>query len=159
MENLVFVSGRLTADSDIKCYESGKCKATFTLAVDGYFNKEKYTSFFKCELWGKQAEFAAEYFKKGKNVSVYGEMKDNEYNGKMYYSIVCKTANFASSQIVIKGAIVSAKDNKITIQIDDDLIEAECYLKEINKEPMEQTFVLNFGFKDYKPVYSVVSIF
>lgn len=82
MENLVFISGRLTADSDIIYYESGRCKATFTLAVDGYFNKEKITSFIKCEAWGKQAEFAAEYFKKGKNVSVYGEMKDSEYNGK-----------------------------------------------------------------------------
>lgn len=159
MENLVFISGRLTADIDIKYYESGKCKATFTLAVDGYFNKEKITSFIKCEAWGKQAEFAAEYFEKGKNVSVYGKMKDNEYNGKMYYSIVCKTANFASSQIVIKGMINDVSDKKIKIHVGNDLIEAECYLKDVKAELKEKTIVLNLGFKDYKPVYSVISIF
>lgn len=159
MENLVFISGRLTADSDIKYYESGKCKATFTLAVDGYFNKEKITSFIKCEAWGKQAEFAAEYFKKGKNISVFGELTSNEYNGKMYYSINCKTANFASSQIVIKGMINEVNDKKIKIHAGNDLIEAECYLKDVKAELKEKTIVLNLGFKDYKPVYSVVSIF
>lgn len=158
MKNLVFITGRLTVDSEIKYYESGKCKTTFSLALDSHMNKEKFTTFIKCELWGRQAEFAAEYFKKGKAVSVFGELTNREYEGKTYYAVNCKTANFASSQIVVKGAIISAKDNKITIQIDDDLIEAECYLKEINKEPMEQTFVLNLGFKDYKPVYSVVAI-
>lgn len=159
MENLVFISGRLIADSDIKYYESGKCKATFTLAVDGYFNKEKITSFIKCEVWGKQAEFAAEYFKKGKNISVFGELTSNEYNGKMYYSINCKTANFASSQIVIKGMINDVNDKKIKIHVGNDLIEAECYLKDVKAELKEKTIVLNLGFKDYKPVYSVVSIF
>lgn len=159
MENLVFVSGRLTADSEIMYFTSGKCKATFTLAVDGYFNKEKITSLMKCEAWGKQAEFAAEYFKKGKNISVFGELTSNEYNGKMYYSIVCKTANFASSQIVIKGMINEVNDKKIKIHVGNDLIEAECYLKDVKAELKEKTFVLNLGFKDYKPVYSVVSIF
>lgn len=159
MENLVFVSGRLTADSEIMYFTSGKCKATFTIAVDGYFNKEKYTSFFKCELWDKQAEFVAEYFKKGKNISVFGELTSNEYNGKMYYSIVCKTANFASSQIVIKGMINDVSDKKIKIHVGNDLIEAECYLKDVKAELKEKTFVLNLGFKDYKPVYSVILIF
>lgn len=159
MENLVFISGRLTADSEIMYFESGKCKATFTLAVDGYFNKEKITSFIKCEAWGKQAEFAAEYFKKGKNVSVFGELTSNEYNGKMYYSINCKTANFASSQIVIKGMINDVSDKKMKIHVGNNLIEAECYLKDVKAELKEKTIVLNLGFKDYAPVYSVVSIF
>lgn len=159
MENLVFVSGRLTADSEIMYFTSGKCKATFTLAVDGYFNKGKITSFIKCEAWGKQAEFAAEYFKKGKNISVFGELTSNEYNGKMYYSIVCKTANFASSQMVVMGMVNEVADKKIKIHVGNDLIEAECYLKDVKAELKEKTIVLNLGFKDYKPVYSVVSIF
>ena len=159
MENLVFISGRLTADSDIMYYESGKCKAIFTLAVDGYFNKEKITSFIKCEAWGKQAEFAAEYFKKGKNISVFGELTSNEYNGKRYYSINCKTANFASSQIVVKGIIDDIDDKTIYINIGEgESIKAECFIKDL-KVDEEKTFVLNLGFKDYKPVYSVISIF
>lgn len=158
MKNLVFATGRLTNDCEIQYFESGKVKATFTLAVDNYMNKEKFTSFINCEIWNKKAEFAAEYFKKGKNISVFGELTSNEYNGKMYYSIVCKTANFASSQIVIKGMINEVSDKKIKIHIGNDLIEAECYLKDVKAELKEKTFVLNLGFKDYKPVYSVISI-
>lgn len=108
---------------------------------------------------GKAGGICSGVFQKGKNVSVYGEMKDNEYNGKMYYSIVCKTANFASSQIVIKGMINDVSDKKIKIHVGNDLIEAECYLKDVKAELKEKTIVLNLGFKDYKPVYSVVSIF
>ena len=159
MNNLVFITGRLTKDCDIQYYESGKVKSKFTLAVDSYMNKEKFTSFINCEIWGKQAEYAGEYFKKGSLVSVFGELTSNEYNGKMYYSINCKTANFASSQIVIKGMINDVNDKKIKIHVGNDLIEAECYLKDVKAELKEKTIVLNLGFKDYKPVYSVISIF
>lgn len=159
MKNLVFITGRLTKDCDIQYYESGKVKSKFSLAVDSYMNKEKFTSFINCEIWGKQAEYAGEYFKKGSLVSVFGELKSSEYNGKIYWTIVCKTANFASSQIVVNGCINSVGEKKINIQIGSDLIEAECYLKDVDKEAFEKTFILNLGFKDYKPVYSVVAIY
>lgn len=159
MENLVFISGRLTADCEISYFESGKCKATFTLAVDGYFNKEKITSFIKCEAWGKQAEFAAEYFKKGKNISVFGELKKEEYKEKEYYTIHCRTANFAGSQMVVKGNIVFVGENKIKIACGECILEAENFKKDLTVSTDEKTFVLNIGLKDYKPVYSVVVIF
>ena len=157
MKNLVFITGRLTADSEIKYFTSGKCKTTFTIAVDSYMNKEKFTSFIKCEVWDKQAEFAAEYFKKGKNVSVFGELTSREYNGKIYYSINCKTANFANSLMVVKGYIDDIDDKTIYINIGEDSIVAECFIKDL-KVGEEKTFVLNLGFKDNKPVYSVVGM-
>ena len=157
MNNLVFITGRLTADSEIKYFTSGKCKTTFTIAVDSYMNKEKFTSFIKCEVWDKQAEFAVEYFKKGKTVSVFGELKETQHNDKTYYAIKCKTANFASSQIAVKGYIDDIDDKTIYINVGEDCIAAECFIKDL-KLGEEKNFVLNFGFKDYKPVYSVVSI-
>lgn len=159
MENLVFISGRLTKDAELKYFESGKCKATFSIAVDNYINKEKITSFFNCVLWDKQAEFAAEYFKKGKNVSVFGELKKEEYKEKEYYTIHCRTANFAGSQIVVKGIIDDIDDKTIYINIGEgECIKAECFIKDLTVSTNEKTFVLNIGLKDYKPVYSVVAI-
>lgn len=157
MNNLVFITGRLTADSEITYFQSGKCKTTFTIAVDKYMNKEKFTSFIKCEVWDKQAEFAVEYFKKGKTVSVFGELKKDEYNGKDYYTVVCKTANFANSLIVVKGYNDDIDDKTIYINVGEDCIVAECSIKDL-KVGEEKTFVLNLGFKDFKPVYSVVAI-
>ena len=158
MKNLVFITGRLARDCEIQYFESGKIKATFTLAVDSYINKEKFTSFINCEIWDKKAEFAGEYFKKGKVVSVFGELTSNTYKDKVYRTINCRTANFVNSQIVVKGAIHSIGEKSIKIQVGNDLIEAECYLKDLNKDIMEYTFILNFGMKDYNPVYSVVAI-
>ena len=157
MKNLVFITGRLTRDCEIQYFESGKIKATFTLAVDNYMNKEKFTSFINCEIWDKKAEFAAEYFKKGKAVSVFGELTSNTYKDKVYRTINCRTANFANSLIVVKGAIHSIGEESIKIQVVNDLIEAECYLKDLNVGE-EKTFILNFGIKNNNPVYSVVAI-
>lgn len=158
MKNLVFITGRLTADSNIKYFESGKAKSTFSLAVDSYMNKEKFTTFINCECWNKLAEYTGEYFKKGKVVSICGELTSTIYNEKTYYTVVCKTANFASSQIVVKGIIDDIDDKTIYINIGEgECIKAECFIKDL-KVDEEKTFVLNLGFKDYKPVYSVVAI-
>lgn len=158
MKNLVFITGRLTADSSIQYFESGKVKTTFSIAVDSYMNKEKFTTFIPCSIWDKQAEFAAEYFKKGKTVSVFGELISREYEGKTYYTVNCKTANFVSSQIVVKGIIDDIDDKTIYINIGEgERIKAECFIKDL-KVDEEKSFVLNLGFKDKKPVYSVVSI-
>lgn len=157
MKNIVFITGRLTADSNIKYFESGKAKSTFLLAVDSYMNKEKFTTFINCECWNKLAEYTGEYFKKGNTVSICGELTSTIFKEKTYYTVVCKTANFASSQIVIKGYIDNIDDKTIYINVGGDSIVAECFIKDL-KVGEEKTFVLNLGFKDKKPVYSVVSI-
>lgn len=157
MKNLVFITGRLTADSEIKYFESGKAKSTFSLAVDSYMNKEKFTTFINCECWNKLAEYTGEYFKKGNTVSICGELTSTIFKEKTYYTVVCKTANFASSQIVVKGIVNEVANKKIEIVAENEFIESECFIKDL-KVGEEKTFVLNLGFKDKKPVYSVVSI-
>lgn len=158
MKNIVFITGRLTADSEIKYFESGKAKSTFSLALDSYMNKEKFTTFINCECWNKLAEYTGEYFKKGKVVSICGELISTIYNEKTYYTVVCKTANFASSQIVVRGNIIDEHDNTIYINVGVETIPAECYIKDLNIDNKEKTFVLNLGLKDKKPIYSVVFI-
>lgn len=157
MKNLVFITGRLTADSEIKYFETGKCKTTFSLALDSYMNKEKFTTFISCAIWDKQAEFAAEYFKKGNTVSVFGELTSREHEGKTYYTVNCKTANFANSLMIVNGVIDDIDDNKIYIIIGEDCIVAECFKKGL-EVGQQKTFVLNLGFKEYKPIYSVIAI-
>ena len=78
--NSVVIVGRLGQDPEIKYFESGSVKARFSVAVDRSFSREnKVTDWFNVEVWGKQAEFVAEWVKKGTLVSIAGQLEVNRY--------------------------------------------------------------------------------
>ena len=72
--NTVTLIGRAGQDSEIRYFESGKVKTTFSIAVGRYDSKvkEEVTDWFNIEVWDKQAEFAGEFVKKGRQVAVDG---------------------------------------------------------------------------------------
>jgi single-strand DNA-binding protein len=79
--NTVILIGRLGQDPELKYFESGSVKVRFTLAVDRSMSKEnRQTDWFNIELWGKQAEVAGEWLRKGKLVSVSGQMEVQRWN-------------------------------------------------------------------------------
>jgi len=78
MLNSVVLVGRAGADPEIKYFESGRAKTTFNLAVDRPVKRTEgvdSTDWFRIELWGKSAEIAAEYVKKGKLVGIVGRLE------------------------------------------------------------------------------------
>lgn len=80
--NKVILIGNLTTDPELKYLEgSGKAIAKFTLAVADRFNKDK-TIFVSCVAWGKTAEVAAEYLKKGNKAGVVGSLVIRNYDDK-----------------------------------------------------------------------------
>jgi len=80
MPNSVVIVGRLGQDPEIKYFETGSVKASFSIAVDRNFSKEnRITDWFNVEVWGRQAEFVGEWVKKGALVSVTGQLAVNRY--------------------------------------------------------------------------------
>ena len=79
--NSVVVVGRAGQDAEIKYFESGKIRTTFSLAVNRWDNKTKseVTDWFNIDVWDKQAEFAGEYVKKGRLVAVDGRIQTNKW--------------------------------------------------------------------------------
>ena len=79
--NSVVIVGRAGQDAEIKYYESGKVKTTFSLAVNRWDSKVKaeVTDWFNIDVWDKQAEFAGEYVKKGRIVVVDGRINTNKW--------------------------------------------------------------------------------
>lgn len=78
MLNSVVLVGRAGADPEIKYFESGRAKTTFNMAVDRPVKRTEgvdTTDWFRIELWGKSAEIAAEYVKKGKLVGIVGRLE------------------------------------------------------------------------------------
>ena len=81
--NSVVIVGRAGQDPEIKYFESGKVKTTFSVAVSrwDYKTKEETTDWFNLELWDKTAEVAGEYVKKGTQVCVDGRLSVSKWNG------------------------------------------------------------------------------
>ncbi len=74
--NTVDLVGRAGQDVEMKYFESGAAKAEVSLAVDRGKDKEgqKITDWFKVVFWGRQAEIAGEYVKKGGLIGVEGSV-------------------------------------------------------------------------------------
>ncbi len=103
--NSVVVVGRAGQDSDIKYFESGKVKTTFSLAVNRWDSKTKseVTDWFNIDVWDKQAEFAGEYVKKGRLVVVDGRISCNKYkdasgNDKEWYTVIANNVRLLGSK-------------------------------------------------------------
>ncbi|MGI6732283.1 MAG: single-stranded DNA-binding protein [Anaerovoracaceae bacterium] len=82
MNNVVLI-GRLTKDPELRYIpESQLAVATFTLAVDRPFAKEKQADFIRITVFGKQAENCERYLAKGRLVAIQGSIRTGSYKNK-----------------------------------------------------------------------------
>ena len=81
--NSVALIGRLTKDPEIRYIpESQTAVATFTMAVDRPFSKEKQADFIRITVFGKTAENCERFLTKGKLVAVNGRIQTGSYKNK-----------------------------------------------------------------------------
>ena len=73
--NVVTLVGRAGRDPEVKYFESGSVVCNFTLAVNRRSKKTDQPDWFYLEMWGKTAEIAADYVRKGKLIGVKGSLK------------------------------------------------------------------------------------
>ncbi|MBE9214829.1 single-stranded DNA-binding protein [Plectonema cf. radiosum LEGE 06105] len=79
--NVVHLIGRVGIDPDMKYFESGTVKCRLTLAVNRR-KKDSEPDWFDLELWGKTAEIANSYVRKGKQIAVKGSLKLDSWNDR-----------------------------------------------------------------------------
>lgn len=82
--NTVVIVGRVGQDAEIKYFESGKSRATFSVAVNRWDAKTKseVADWYNIDVWDRLAEFAGEYIKKGSMVIVEGAIQSNKWVDK-----------------------------------------------------------------------------
>ncbi|NEQ32905.1 MAG: single-stranded DNA-binding protein [Leptolyngbya sp. SIO4C5] len=73
--NTVTLVGRVGGDPDVRYFESGSVKCRLTLAVNRRSSRSDQPDWFNLELWGKTAEVAANYVRKGRLIGVTGSLK------------------------------------------------------------------------------------
>ena len=85
--NKVILIGNLGKDPEVQKFDSGTKKAAFSLATTEVFkNKEgektTHTEWHNIVLWGKLAEIAENYLKKGNTIYVEGRIHRRDWEDK-----------------------------------------------------------------------------
>ena len=79
--NTISLVGRAGREPDVRYFESGSTVANFTLAVNR-ISRGDDPDWFNLEIWGKQAQIAADYVKKGSLVGITGSLKIDSWKDK-----------------------------------------------------------------------------
>lgn len=91
MINHVVLIGRTTKDIELAYTRNNKVYSKFSLAVNRGFKDEngnQQADFIRVSVWGKQAENASKYVKKGSLIGVTGRIETGSYddNGTTRYT-------------------------------------------------------------------------
>lgn len=105
MFNLVVLTGRLTADPELKTTQSGIPVTTFSIAVNRNYRagEEQQTDFINIVAWRQRAEFITKYFKKGNLIGIEGSIQTRKYqdkngNNRTAFEVVVNNAQFVESK-------------------------------------------------------------
>ena len=120
--NKVIISGRTTADIELKATQTGKSVASFTVAVDTGYGENKQTSFLDVIAWEKMAELVSQYVHKGNKVLICGRLqtrawKDKNGNKRKATEIVANEIEFIEAK---KNDAAPAPNDSNYTEIADD---------------------------------------
>lgn len=98
--NKVFILGRLTADPQLRATPAGQSVASLSVATNRIWTdksgaRRESTEYHNVVVWGRQAEVAAQFLKKGSLVLVEGRLQTRAWQDKQGQSrkttdIVCE---------------------------------------------------------------------
>lgn len=85
--NKVMLMGNLTRDPEVRYTPKGTAVAEIGLAINRFFSgengeKREETTFVDVTLWGRTAEIAGEYLKKGRPVFIEGRLQLDTWDDK-----------------------------------------------------------------------------
>ena len=91
--NVVVLVGNAGRDPELRFFESGSCVCEFTLAInrpprDG---QEQNPLWVNCKAWGKTAQVAGDYVRKGSKVAVVGRLEIEQWTDRSSGEVRSKT--------------------------------------------------------------------
>ena len=105
MFNLVVLTGRLTADPELKTTTNGTNVTTFSIAVSRNYGsgEDRQTDFINIVAWRKTAEFITKYFKKGNLIGIEGSIQTRRYqdkngNNRTAFEVIANNVQFVESK-------------------------------------------------------------
>ena len=84
--SIIQIIGNIGRDAELRMTPAGKAVAEFGVAVNRVFNangaRKEETDWYNVSVWGKQADIAAQYAKKGGSIFVSGRFTPRTYVDK-----------------------------------------------------------------------------
>jgi single-strand DNA-binding protein len=79
--NVCSFTGRAGRDPEVRYFESGSMVANLTLAVEGW-KRDSEPLWLPLTIWGKTAQVAVDYVKKGSQIAVSGQLQNETWTDK-----------------------------------------------------------------------------
>ena len=79
--NVCSFTGRAGRDPEMRYFESGSMVAEFSIAVDGW-KRDSKPLWLNLKIWGKTADVAANYVRKGSMIAVSGQLESESWTDK-----------------------------------------------------------------------------
>ncbi len=118
MVNKTILVGRLGRDPETRFTAGGTAVANFSMATDETFKdkqgqRQKRTEWHKIIVWGKQAEIAQKYLKKGALIFVEGRIQSREWekDGEKHRSFEIVANNFR----MLEGKKTDGKNGELAV--------------------------------------------
>lgn len=115
MFNIVVLTGRLTADPELKYTPSNVPVCSFTIAVERRYKQgeERQADFVNIAAWRQTAEFVSKHFSKGSMIGIEGAIQtrkftDKEGNKRTAFEVVANNAQFVEPK---KDGVASTNDS------------------------------------------------
>lgn len=125
-------AGRLGRDAETKMLDGGNSVTEFSLGVSIVKKGSKDTLWVKCALWGERGEKLCDYLRKGKAVTVSGDISVNAYQtkgGELRGEILCNVQRLTlqssredgSEPAPAKAAPQKASEKPVQDEFNDDI--------------------------------------
>ena len=131
MFNLVVLTGRLTADPELKTTQSGVSVVSFCIAVQRQYKsgEEPITDFINIVAWRHTAEFVTKYFKKGNMIGIEGSIQTRKYtdkdgNNRTAFEVLANNVQFVESKRNSADVNVSTDSKDPLKQVSENLQNA-----------------------------------
>jgi len=143
--NVCILSGYLANDVSYDEYDTTN-RAKFTVAVsrpgskDKEGNRKQLTDFIRVIAWGKNADVANNYLKKGSGIEIYGRLSVNSFENdegerRKYYEVVANQLIFPPSKG--NGKNSEKKDNEKKKEEDEEIDDIYIYDEESSSDDLD----------------------
>ncbi len=106
MFNLVVLTGRLTADPELRYTSNNIPVTSFSIAVNRRYKagEESQADFINIVAWRQTAEFVTKYFKKGSMIGIEGSIQTRRYvdkdtgKNRTAFEVIANNVQFVESR-------------------------------------------------------------
>ena len=106
MFNLVVLTGRLTADPELRTTNNNIPVTSFSIAVNRRYKagEESQADFINIVAWRQTAEFVTKYFKKGSMIGIEGSIQTRKYvdketgKNRTAFEVIANNVQFVESR-------------------------------------------------------------